>query len=103
MRTLVKTVMIAAPALLLVVYLWGGKSAQYEAQMAEDSAAIDRDFAAINQAVEKTPQQKAKWEAQELAAQKRYSSARADTEKAKSRSDRDIDELQQAVKELDKK
>lgn len=103
MRTLIKTVMVAAPALMLVVYLWGGKSAQYEAQIAEDSAAVDRDFARINQAVEKDPKLKAAWKSEAIAAQQRYSSARVDVARTKKKSDRDIDELQQAVKDMDKK
>jgi len=103
MRTLVKTVMVAAPALLLVVYLWGSKSSQYEAQIAADSAAIDRDFARINEALEKDPKLKNEWRAEKITAMKRYSSAQAEVARTKRKSGSDIDDLQKAVRELDNK
>ncbi len=102
MKTLVKTAIVAAPALVLVIYLWGSKSAQYEAQISEDSAAIDKDFARINESVEKDPALKREWQAEKLAAHKRYSSAKIQAVKAREKSQNDNDELRREVNEMNK-
>jgi nitrogen fixation-related uncharacterized protein len=103
MQTLLKSVALATPALLLVVYLWAGKSNKYESQMAVDSAAIDRDFARINEAVEKDKKLKAEFTAEKISAHKRYSSSEAEAKKTKEAADNDLKELQKAVNEMDRR